>query len=55
MVAVTERLLHEKIPRAPLIDIAILTDQEALSDSRTEARGAAEGNWSVAPKLHTAT
>jgi len=55
MVAATERLLHEKIPRTPQIDIAILTDQEALRDSQAEAREAAEGNWSVAPKLHTAT
>lgn len=55
MVAATERLLHEKVPRAPQVDVAVLTDQETVGDSATEATGAAEGNWNVAPKLHTAT
>ena len=55
MVAATERLLHEKIPRAPQVDVAVLTDQATVDDSRTEVAEAAQGNWSVAPKLHTAT
>jgi hypothetical protein len=55
MVAATERLLHEKVPRAPHVDAAAPANQEDAAHPATSAAATAKGNWSVAPKFNTVT
>jgi len=55
MVAATERLLHEKVPRTSQFEASgAAEDLGAETEGGKETAKAGQENWGVAPKLNTA-